>query len=218
MRGMWKSILLIGIIMTLVGCGGESATKNDVRSALEKKVVQMKGYRGKGTMTFHTGQTPLVYEVEVAYRKPDTYRVAMRNRAEKVDQIILKNKQGVYVITPSLKKSFRFQTNWPKNQGQVYLYQTIVESILKETSTIKKGKHMYRIEGESNYPNATLTRQIVWLQEKSLAPVKVEVYDRNDQLRVAMKFNQFQFEPKFDRDYFTQKRSLDVYEWSQQIR
>jgi outer membrane lipoprotein-sorting protein len=218
MRGMWKSIVIIGVILTLVGCGSESATKGDVRSALEKKVVQMKGYQGKGKMTFHTGQSPLVYEVEVAYRKPDTYRVAMKNRDEKVDQIILKNKQGVYVITPSLKKSFRFQTNWPKNQGQVYLYQTIVENSLDETSTIKKEKNTYRIEGESNYPNETLARQIVWLNQQTLAPLKVEVYDRNEQLRVTMKFNQFKFDPKFDRDYFTQKRSLEVYEWSQQIR
>ena len=218
MRGMWKSIVVISVILTLVGCGGESATKEDVRSTLAKKVSQMKGYHGKGTMTFHTGQSPLVYAVEVSYRKPDTFRVAMKNPDEKVDQIILKNKQGVYVITPSLKKSFRFQTNWPKNQGQVYLYQTIVESILKDNSTINKVKNTYRIEGESNYPNETLSRQTIWLDQKTLAPIKVEVFDRNNQLRVAMKFKQFRFNPKFDRDYFTQKRSLEVYEWSQQIR
>ena len=218
MSGMWRSIVVIGVILTLVGCNGQSATKGDVRSALEKKVAQMKGYQGKGTMTFHTGQFPLVYEVEVAYQRPDTFRVAMKNRDEKVDQIILKNKQGVYVITPSLKKSFRFQTNWPKNQGQVYLYQTIVESILQKKSTIKKEKNMYRIDGESNYPNETLSRQTIWLNQKTLEPIKVEVYDRNDQLRVAMKFKQFRFNPKFDSDYFTQKRSLEVYEWSQQIR
>jgi outer membrane lipoprotein-sorting protein len=122
------------------------------------------------------------------------------------------------VITPSLKKSFRFQTNWPKNQGQVYLYQTIVESVVQDSSTIKKEKNLYRIEGESNYPNKTLARQVVWLNRKTLSPVKIEVYDRNEQLRVAMKFNQFRFDPKFDSDYFTQKRSLEVYEWSQQIR
>jgi outer membrane lipoprotein-sorting protein len=218
MRVTWKSIVFVGIILTLVGCESPSVSRGDVRSQVKEKVVEMKGYQGKGTMTFHTGQSPLQYEVEVAYRKPNTYRVAMKNRDEKVDQIILKNKQGVYVITPSLKKSFRFQTNWPKNQGQVYLYQTIVESVVQDSSTIKKEKNMYRIEGESNYPNKTLARQVIWLNQKTLAPVKIEVYDRNEQLRVAMKFNQFRFDPKFDSDYFTQKRSLEVYEWSQQIR
>lgn len=46
-----------------------------------------------------------------------------------VTQIVLRNDEGVFVLTPSQNKSFRFQSNWPDNQGQVYLYETLIRSI-----------------------------------------------------------------------------------------
>jgi outer membrane lipoprotein-sorting protein len=215
---MWKSLVGISLIVLLVGCSTPTMNKADFREQLQAKVKHMKSYQGVGVMTFHSGTTPLKYDVNVAYQKPNTFRVAMENEVEKVNQVILKNKEGVFIITPSLKKSFRFQTNWPKNQGQVYLYQTIVDAILADKSKAKKDKANWVVDVKTNYPNATLDRQKIWINQTTLAPKKVQIFDQNKQLRIEMTFKTFRFDRKFDKDYFTQKRSLEVYEWTSQIR
>src|SRR5690625_5969794 len=54
--------------------------------------------------------------------KKDLYRVALTNpEDEKGSQVILKNEDGVFVLTPALDKSFKFQTDWPENSSQPYL-------------------------------------------------------------------------------------------------
>ena len=56
-----------------------------------------------------------------AYLKKDKFRVGLTNKTNNHEQIILKNDDGVYVITPSLNKSFKFQSDWPYNNSQIYL-------------------------------------------------------------------------------------------------
>lgn len=210
------------MVFMLVGCGSKNTGKADFHTELQERLSTMKSYQAKGVMTFHTGKQPIGYDVEVAYKKPNYYRVAMHNEAEKVDQVIVKNKQGVFIITPSLHQSFRFQTNWPKNQGQVYLYQSIVQFVEDQldagVAPVLKNKKTYLIEGKANYPNESLNKQKVWLIQKTLAPKKVELYDNQEKLRVSMTFNTFQFNAAFDKDFFSKKRSLEVYEIDRQIR
>ena len=41
-------------------------------------------------------------------------------------QIILKNPEGVFVVTPALNKSFKFQSDWPNNTSQIYLLKAVL--------------------------------------------------------------------------------------------
>ena len=36
-------------------------------------------------------------------------------------QIILRNEEGVFVLTPALNKSFRFQSDWPQNSSRLFI-------------------------------------------------------------------------------------------------
>jgi outer membrane lipoprotein-sorting protein len=218
-----RTLLLILIpILLLSGCGTNKANPKSFGEALHEHVNAMKSYQAKGVLRFYTGDTPIDYAVEVDYKQPAYYRVAMRNDAEKVNQIILKIKSGVFIVTPSQKQSFRFQTNWPKNQGQLYLYQSITQFIfhqLDQKATIQKvGKNQFLITGKTDYPNATMDQQKVWIHRTTFAPKKVELYDNQQKLRVVMRFQSFRANVKFDRDYFSKTRTLDVYQIDRSIR
>ena len=45
--------------------------------------------------------------------------------------IILRNSEGIYVLTPSLNKSFKFQSEWPYNSSQTYLLQTLLYLVVQ---------------------------------------------------------------------------------------
>ena len=51
-------------------------------------------------------------------------------------QIILRNEEGVFVLTPALNKSFRFQSDWPQNSSQAYLYESLVRDILQDKKNL----------------------------------------------------------------------------------
>ncbi|WP_433945725.1 DUF4367 domain-containing protein [Paenibacillus sp. SN-8-1] len=206
-RITWVLTMVIAFSMLLAACGTKNSA--DVVKDLDQVVTKMESYEGTGTMTLHTGEKPQEYRVEVWYQNPSYYRIALTNAQKDVTQIVLRNDQGVYVLTPSLNKSFRFQSDWPENQGQVYLYQTLVRSILNDTSRqFVDDKDSYVFDVAANYNTQTLVRQKIWLNKKDYAPKQVQVSDSSANVVVEVKFDKFKFDAGFDKKSFDMQQNL----------
>ena len=91
-------------------------------------------------MTIETGNDPQEYQVEIWYKKPELYRVYLENPKKDQSQVILRNGNGVFVLTPSLNKSFRFHSDWPNNSSQVYLFESLVKDIKMTVQLSSKRK------------------------------------------------------------------------------
>ncbi|AWB43817.1 DUF4367 domain-containing protein [Paenibacillus sp. CAA11] len=206
-RITWVLALIVCFSAILAGCGKKDA--NAVVKDLDQVVSKLQSYEGSGTMTLHTGETPQQYRVEVWYKNPTYYRIALTNAQKDITQIVLRNDQGVYVLTPSLNKSFRFQSDWPENQGQVYLYQTLVRSILTDSSRqFADEKDSYVFEVAANYNTHSLVRQKIWLSKDDYKPKQVQVSDSSAQVVVEVQFDKFSFDKKFDDKAFDMQENL----------
>ena len=124
---MKKIYLVICMCFLLVGCGNYSS--KDATKDLEKKINDLKGYNLTGELEISNNDDIYKYDVNASYAKDDKFRVSLKNKTNNHEQIILKNSDGVYVLTPSLNKSFKFQSDWPYNNSQTYLLQTLLSDI-----------------------------------------------------------------------------------------
>lgn len=202
------TVVLISLGLLLAGCGGKKDAGAVVKE-LDKQVDKLESYTTSGTMTLNTGTEPQEYKVEVSFQKPSYYRIALTNDKRDISQIVLKNDDGVFVLTPHLNKSFRFQSDWPKNQGQVYLYESLVNSINQDKDRqFTTDGDSYVFDVLANYSNASLSRQKIWINKKSFAPQTVEIYDGQNKAVVVMNFNNFKFNETFEKDYFDMQRNM----------
>ena len=96
---------------------------------LENKVASVKNYQITATLEITRNEEIFSYDVVSTYQKNDYFKVQLTNKQNNHEQIILKNDEGVYVVTPSLNKSFKFQSDWPYNNSQVYLLDSILNDI-----------------------------------------------------------------------------------------
>jgi len=209
-RISWIAAVAVAMVVILAGCGSKNA--DSIVKDLDKVVEKMESYEGSGTMILHTGQQPLEYKVEVWYQKPDMYRIALTNAKRDITQIVLRNDDGVFVLTPQLNKSYRFQSDWPDNQGQVYLYQTLAQSILLDNSrqfTTDKDSYVFDVMA-GNYQNGSFARQKIWLSQNDYAPRHVEVSDANGNKMVEVIFNSFEFGKKFEKSAFDMDKNMGV--------
>jgi outer membrane lipoprotein-sorting protein len=211
-RISWVLAMVLCFSVVLAGCGGKkdaAAVVKDLNNVVDKLQSKEGSYKGAGTMTLYTGEKPQQYDVEVWYQNPSYYRISLKNAQKDITQIVLRNDDGVFVLTPSLNKSFRFQSDWPESQGQVYLYQTLVRGILSDTNRqFVDDKDSYVFDVAANYHSQSLVRQKIWLTKSNYAPKQVQVSDSEANVVVDVKFNTFDFNTKFEKDSFDMKRNM----------
>lgn len=198
-------LLFISIILT--GCG--KYDENDVVKDLEKKLNKISAYNLKGDLEIVNNDDVYNYKVDVSYKKDDYYKVSLTNKANNYEQIILKNDDGVYVVTPSLNKSFKFQSDWPYNNSQIYLLNSIIEDIKNdEEKEFKESKNNYIFTTDVNYPNnKKLIKQKVTFNNK-LDLTQVKVYDENNIPLMTLKVTDIDYSPTFKKNHFSVSEAL----------
>ncbi|NQX60265.1 LolA family protein [Paenibacillus qinlingensis] len=208
-RVTWVVAVVMCVALVLAGCGMGKKDAGSIVKDLDHVMGKSSSYQASGSMILNTGQQPQEYQVEVAFSPEHFYRISLTNATKDVTQIVLRNEEGVFVLTPHLKKSFRFQSDWPENQGQVYLFQSLAKSIIADNDRqFTTDKDAYVFDVAANYQNEQLSRQKIWLNKKTLAPAQVQVSDANQNVLVQVNFTNFEFDTKFDKDYFQMERNM----------
>lgn len=200
-----KKYLLLGMTFMFcfltIGCGKNE--NKDIVSSLSKKIEKLDGYYLKGELEIMNNDDSYLYDVEVGYYKDNNFKVSLKNKVNNHEQIILRNEEGVYVLTPSLNKSFKFQSDWPYNNSQSYILQTLLKDINSDSEkTIKKTNDGYEITTSVNYSsNSDMKKQLIKV-DNELNIKSVTVYDGNDQVKISMKFSEYDYKATFDKTYF----------------
>ena len=200
---MKKYFIIILLFLCLFICGCSKESNKSVIKNVNNLFNKSNGYNLKGELSIYNNDDNYNYDVDVYYKKDDYYKVILTNKMNTHTQIILKNDDGVYVLTPALNKSFKFQSDWPNDNSQIYL----LDALLKDISNDKEYKFTKLDEGyefitKVNYPNNSklVNQKIVFDNKYKLK--SVEVYN-NDQIKM-MKFvvDKINLSYKFSDDCF----------------
>ena len=199
---MKKLLCLLVLSLMLVGCG--SKNEKSIIKDLEKKIEKSDSYNVSGELEMVNNENTHKYDIEVSYKKEDNFRVSLNNQTNNHTQIILKNEDGVYLLNPSLNKSFKFQSEWPYNNSQSYILQVLLTEIKDDKDRkFEETENEYIFTTKVNYSNnKELKKQKIYL-DKDLNFTKVEVLDENDIAKIIMTFDDVEYDYDFDKDYFT---------------
>lgn len=197
---MKKKIILLLTIFLITGCFNK---KNDVISELSKKIEGLESYYVKGELEIINNEDSYKYDVEVSYQKNDNFKVDLINKTNNHEQIILKNTEGVYVLTPSLNKSFKFQSEWPYNNSQIYLLQTLLKDIKNdEAKIIEEIDNGYKITTSVDYSNnKNLVKQYIYTDKKTNI-TSVEIVNSDNIVKMKMTFQKIDLNATYKKDYF----------------
>jgi len=184
---MKKIMVFLLLMFFLAGCSKKDSL--NVKNEFVNMVNHTKSYKLVGKMELIGDEETFNYTIDVSYLEKDYYKVEMVNTTNEHKQIILKNDDGLYVVTPSLNKSFKFESTWPDNSSQAYILASLVKDIEKDTeSTVNANNDGYIIQNKVNYPNNDdLKYQKIYLDNK-LNIQKVEVYGDADLPKIKVVF------------------------------
>ena len=195
-------VLLLIFSIALTGCGRYG--KKGVERDLKKKIDKLSAYKLEGDLEIVNNDDIYKYKVDASYKKPDNYKVDLVNTSNNYEQVILKNKDGVYVVTPALNKSFKFQSDWPYNNSQIYLLNSLIDDIKSdEEKEYKQTKNNYIFTTDVNYPNnkKLIKQRIIF--DKKLNLKQVKVFDENNVPLMTLKVSDIDYSPTFKKNYFS---------------
>lgn len=206
--------MLLSVIV-LGACGKDS--KEEVLEKLHEKWAEGKGYELEATMEIKTGNEQRVYDVNVWHTQPDFYRVQVSQQDENVTQMIIRNKEGVFVVTPSLKKTYKFQSEWPKQNSQPYLIGALAEDLLADENVqMEETENSYIFTAATrNNHKSIMPTQKVTVDKKTLLPKAVSILNEAEEEQMLITFKKIDLnvqhkEKEYAVEQFTNDKEENV--------
>ena len=160
-------------------CEIVSLDKQVLVKKLEKEWGNVNGYSLVAKMNMQSGAQTKQYNVEVWHTKPDFYRVQVNEKDNEATQVIVKNDEGVFVVSPSLNKTYEFQSDWPNKNSQAYFIHTLL-SDLKAVKDLQMKESDNEFEFEiatQNEDKTGLPLQKIKIDKKTYHPKSVALLD-----------------------------------------
>lgn len=203
-----RKYLFIILCLLLVGCG--KSNEKDIIKKIKKNNSDFESYVLQGELNMYNGENKYTYDVDVKYKTEDMYRVSLINKVNSHEQIILRNSDGVYVLTPSLNKSFKFQSDWPYNNSQVYIIERIISDIENDEDRkyeYKDNMHIISTKVEYSTNNELVSQKIYFDDNYTIK--KVEVYNDKEEIAMDFTINKFEENTKIEDDIFKLDNNID---------
>ena len=194
-------IILLFICLFISGCSKDS-DKSDIRN-INDLFNKSKGYYLSGNLSIFNNDDNYTYDVDVYYKKDDYYKVILTNKMNSHTQIILKKDDRGYVLTPALNKSFKFQSDWPNDNSQIYLLDSLLRDISNDDEyKFNKSEDVYEFITKVNYPkNSKYVSQKITFNSKFKLK-GVEVYNNDDVKVMELSVDKINLSYKFDDNCF----------------
>jgi len=197
-----KKLLLLLSIVLLTGCG--KIDKDKLVNTFKNDVESSKSYIVESKMEIYSAEDTFSYDVKVFYMDDDYFKVDMVNTLSNHEQIILRNNNEVYVVTPSLNKSYKFVSEWPYNSSQSYILNSLVQDIEEDEEIVfEELEDGYSLKVDVNYPNNDELEYEVILFDKKMNLKNVVVYDTEDIVSIKVDFNKIDYKANLSKEDFS---------------
>ncbi len=170
-------IIIILVVILVLGIGFFVLRGSSLEKTLEE-VQSYTSYELICNMEMLENDELRSYQVTSTYAlidDSDYYKVELYDKSLNQSQIIVKNSDGVFVLTPTLNQAFQFKSEWPNNTPKPYIYQSLLDFL--DNNEVTKESDGYRVKGEMTYENDSRVTSQEVVFDKQLNPVSVSVYD-----------------------------------------
>lgn len=200
-------VLILTLTVTFVGC----KKKKPVETTFPEIVSKLTSYKmvGKLESTYPSGTKECM--ITTYYRSPSDYRVEIQNPNVNETQIMVKNSTGVYVIIPSINKTFKVNSNWPANVSYPYLLESLKNDIVSDSnlSTTKEGNNtVVELKAKLFNEDDNTTQKIIF--DENNLPKEVLTYDQNKNLLTRYIVQSLEQNPTINDDVFNATETLET--------
>lgn len=163
-------------------------------------------------MELNKGEDVKSYLLEVNYKKgeaDDYYKVSLFDKNLNQEQVLLRNNEGVFVVTPSLNQIFKFEGEWPLNSPKPYLVQTMYDVMKNEEAEISESKEGANVISPVTYPNNKNYKRQEMSFDADAKPQLIEIFDEDNTVQLRLIFDKVEYNNTLSDDVFKTPGNLE---------
>ncbi len=207
---IFRLCLLLCLFIT--GLFITSCKKNKpVEQTFPEIVNKLKSYKLKGKLESNFPSGTKECNITTYYKSPNLYRVELQNPNTIETQIMIKNENGVFVLVPSINKTFKVNSSWPTNSSYPYLLQSISNDIITDNNmiTTKEGNNtILELKAKLFNGDENTIQKIIFDENKM--PKEVLIYDSNRNLLSRFVVESIETDLEIDPSIFKATESLET--------
>lgn len=204
-----KYIAAIAIIVIVIGGFCFFRMKSVSLDKLVKNASEYQDWEFVCNMEMLENDELKSYQVTSTYAcidNQDYYKVQLYDKSLNQSQVILKNQDGVFVITPSLNQAFQFQSEWPNNSPKPYIYQSLLTFL--NDNKVEKVKDGFLVQGDMTYENDDRVKKQEVKFDKELKPVYVCIFDEDGSEIMKLMTTSFKANQDIKKEAFSQENIM----------
>ncbi|SFO75936.1 LolA family protein [Halolactibacillus alkaliphilus] len=188
------------LLFLLLGC--QSLDEEDVYHEVIRVGDEATTYEAQALMRILTGDG----EEEIALtirRKDDLYQVQLIDGLRGLDQTLVRNKEGVYLLTDNEAPEL-FRMDWPNDRPQLYLLTAIVDTLRTHPEAAFEeidGGYQFSVNAPLR-EDPDLSQQEIIFDKKTYLPRTILVTNVDETKQIMIEFQSINVTPDFKEEIF----------------
>ena len=212
---MIKKIIAGFLVLAIVVLAGfKIFYKGDnVNKKLETLGENLTSYHTEATMEVSSSDETRTFYVTVDYKKDNEdnlFRISLLDKNINQEQIMLRNKDGVFVLTPKLNQVYQFKGDYPLNSPKPYLYHSLIDGVKANKTNVEKLSDGYLISYDCEYENSPSWKKQDVKLSSDLKPVWVNIYDESNNVLVEVTFSKVNLESTYSENFFDVNKNMET--------
>jgi outer membrane lipoprotein-sorting protein len=200
----WLGVILFCITLC-TGCGLKTLSANEVRERLGKDFEDMTDYSVIAQITYYSGEQPEIYETKHFFKKPGLYRSEVVKPENMKGKAVLFDGQKQHIIYPGAGDSVVVDNPWEdENPGLLFkVMQRFSEQPSDFSVKQQDSDKYYTLEIRWDESNPIAQKQRLWLDGKTLKPVKLEIIQAEGKPLAVVEYLQLELNKGLRPELFT---------------
>ena len=196
MKNKWYSLLIIIVsIITLysVGCGRKEYTKEEVYEDFQNQISKIESYTCTAKVEAIGNKENTTYIFKQTYKKPDYYKLEVKSPKNLQGKTIEYKGDKVLVSNPSINDTIELP-NINNDSHYLFIGDFIKNYMQNESIILEVTEGELKIETEITGDNKYFNKQILYVDNKTKNPNKMEILDNEDKPIFIVTYEDFKYE------------------------
>lgn len=194
------------LIVVLAGCSSKGGTSKAPFEKAQKMLHDMKTYKCTAIITFISNKNNSVFKVMQHGKMPDKYRMIVLEPEKLKNTVTMSD--GDKIIQMDTRVNGKVIVAKPNKARNSVLINSFVKNYFQGEDSAVNASNMNggdfvvleaTIPGDDQVPVKT---QKLWIDSKTIKPVMMKVYDKEDNERITIKYEEFEYNCEIDDNLF----------------